>query len=53
MNQDNDCADDENMVADGGDPACWAHLLCPVCGNLETEGHQATCPYGECPKTES
>jgi uncharacterized protein YeaO (DUF488 family) len=28
----------------GGEPACWAHLVCPDCGALETEGHRPACP---------
>jgi hypothetical protein len=28
----------------GGEPACWAHLVCPECGAIEAEGHTATCP---------
>lgn len=31
----------------GGDPACWAHLVCPGCGAVETEGHLPDCCYGE------
>lgn len=27
---------------DGGDPACWAHLVCPGCG--EVGGHRSGCP---------
>ncbi|MDA8056653.1 MAG: hypothetical protein M0032_01575 [Actinomycetota bacterium] len=27
----------------GGDPACWAHLVCPSCGAVETEGHDLVC----------
>jgi uracil-DNA glycosylase family 4 len=26
---------------DGGDPACWAHLTCPVCGGVVDEHHLA------------
>ena len=27
-----------------GDDACWAHLVCPECGAVVSEGHQAGCP---------
>jgi hypothetical protein len=23
----------------GGDAACWAHLICPECGAMGTDGH--------------
>lgn len=26
-----------------GDPACLAHLVCPACGAVTTEGHQPGC----------
>lgn len=29
---------------EGGDPACWAHLLCPGCGAVLTDGHLPRCP---------
>ncbi|HYB46369.1 MAG TPA: hypothetical protein VED20_03275 [Streptosporangiaceae bacterium] len=28
---------------EGGDPVCWAHLVCPECGAMESEGHVAVC----------
>jgi hypothetical protein len=31
-------ADDEREI--GGDPACWAHLVCPECGRF-AEGNSA------------
>ncbi len=35
----------EDERTDGGDPACWAHLVCPDCGAVETEGHRAGCRF--------
>ena len=29
--------------AEGGDAACWAHLVCPECGALTTGGHRPGC----------
>ena len=26
-----------------GEPACWAHLVCPSCSAVLTEGHQPGC----------
>jgi hypothetical protein len=28
---------------DGGDPACWACLVCQECGAVVSEGHRAGC----------
>jgi len=33
----------ETERAIGGDPACWAHLVCPDCGAIETGRHRAGC----------
>lgn len=35
-------ADDEQ----GGDHACWAHLVCPDCGSVVSEGHAPACQAG-------
>ena len=28
---------------EGGDPVCWAHLVCDECGAITTDGHRAGC----------
>jgi uncharacterized protein YeaO (DUF488 family) len=28
-----------------GDAACWANLICPGCGAIETEGHREGCGH--------
>ena len=33
----------EDDDAEGGDPVCWAHLVCPECGAMTTEGHRPSC----------
>jgi hypothetical protein len=30
-------------AADGGDSACWAHLVCPECGAISSDGHHQGC----------
>jgi hypothetical protein len=39
-------ADDDSARDEGGDSACWAHLICPECGAIETDGHRPGCPAG-------
>ena len=33
----------EEYGAEGGEPVCWAHLVCDECGAITTEGHRAGC----------
>jgi len=32
---------------EGGDPVCYAHLVCPDCGAVTSEGHRAGCRLAE------
>ena len=32
------------VEGEGGEAACWAHLVCPQCGAIEAEGHREACP---------
>lgn len=29
--------------SEGGDPMCWAHLVCEECGAIVTDGHRDFC----------
>lgn len=35
--------DDEAEETEGGDPVCWAFLVCDECGAITTEGHRGGC----------
>ncbi len=35
----------ESQDTEGGDPACWTHLVCPERGAVETKGHRPGCRY--------
>jgi hypothetical protein len=37
-------ADYEIVEEAGGDPACWAGLVCQECGAVIAEGHRPGCP---------
>ena len=36
-------AADLGLPEEGGEAACYAHLVCPECGWVTTEGHRAGC----------
>ena len=35
-----------SFEAEGGEAACWAHLVCPECGAITSEGHRSGCAHG-------
>jgi hypothetical protein len=39
-------SDSENKDLAGGDPVCWARLVCQECGAVLSEGHNAGCSFG-------
>ena len=39
-------AETAEAAEEGGEAACWAHLVCPECGAIVTEGHAAGCAFG-------
>jgi hypothetical protein len=34
---------DERELDEGGDPVCWAHLVCPECGLLNATRNPRRC----------
>jgi hypothetical protein len=34
---------------EGGDPACWAGIVCQECGAVLSEGHAAGCSHDPAP----
>ena len=38
-------AEPEENYGEGGDPACWAGLVCQQCGAVISEGHRSGCSH--------
>lgn len=39
----NEPAEDVERFEEGGDPVCWAYLVCPECGAIVSDEHRAGC----------
>lgn len=37
---------DPGAAEEGGEAACWAHLVCPDCGAVQGEDHRSDCVAG-------
>ncbi len=37
---------DGDRVDEGGDDACWLHLVCDECGAVVSDGHRPGCREG-------
>lgn len=44
MSKSDELEEPDEVEAAGGDPACWAGLVCPDCGSVLSEGHRDGCP---------
>lgn len=44
---------EHDLVTEGGDPACWAHLVCPVCGRMREGREPHVCEGEETPWADS
>ena len=42
----NRAAEPAGEPGEGGDAACWAHLVCPECGAMISGGHRPGCTLG-------
>ncbi len=42
----------DDQWSDGGESACYAHLLCPECGAVMGDSHAEACPSRSAPAAE-